>query len=111
MTGRMLAIVMLLCLCWTAPLLAEPPAGVAALQGDALLRAASFGTDAVAESGRLFKIKGGDGAVRTLVQAPGEVNKKSGVFEYILNKKGQVEHQRFIPCGVVTGSPNQKAGC
>ena len=66
---------------------------------------------AVAEAGQVFKLKGGDGVTRTLVQAPGEVNKKAGVFEYILNKKGQVEHQRFIPCGTVTGTANQKAQC
>jgi len=83
----------------------------AALKSDVMHRAATFGTNAIAESGQVFKIKGGDGVVRTLIQAPGEVNKKSGIFEYMLNKKGQVEHQRFIPCGTVTGSPNQKAGC
>lgn len=32
---------------------------------------------------------------------------KSGVFEWIVNAKGELTHQRFIPEGKITGTPNQ----
>lgn len=82
--------------------------GTALAKSDASHRAASVGVEAVAEAGQSFELKGGDGVVRTLVQAPGEVNGQKGIFEYIINKAGQVTHQIFIKDGVVTGLPNQK---
>jgi filamentous hemagglutinin len=36
------------------------------------------------------------------------MNGKAGIFEYMINKAGQVIHQRFIENGVITGRPNQK---
>lgn len=57
-----------------------------------------------------FGIKGGDGVARDLYQLPGEVNGKSGVFEWIIDRSGTnpvINHQRFIPGGSVTGYPNQ----
>ena len=58
-----------------------------------------------------FTIRGGNSVRRTLYQLPGEVNGKSGVFEWIVvdNPAGDplITHQRFIPGGQVTGSPNQ----
>jgi filamentous hemagglutinin len=78
------------------------------LKADASHRAASFGLDAVAKAGQSFSLKGGDGVTRTLIQAPGRVNGKAGVFKYIIDKAGQVTHQRFIERGVITGLPNQK---
>ncbi|HJQ35810.1 MAG TPA: RHS repeat-associated core domain-containing protein, partial [Thermoanaerobaculia bacterium] len=80
----------------------------AALKADPTHRAASMGLDAVAQAGQSFSLKGGDGVTRTLVQAPGGMNGKAGIFEYIINKAGQVTHQRFIEGGVITGVPNQK---
>jgi hypothetical protein len=79
-----------------------------ALKSDPTHRAASFGLDAVAKAGQSFELKGGDGVVRTLIQAPGGMNGKAGIFEYMINKAGQVIHQRFIENGVITGRPNQK---
>lgn len=81
--------------------------GTALLKSDSSHRAASFGLDAVAKAGQSFELKGGDGVVRTLIQAPGEVNGSKGIFEYIVNKAGQVTHQRFIENAVVTGLPNK----
>ena len=57
-----------------------------------------------------FGITGGDGLARQLYQLPGEVNGKSGVFEWIVDESGSnpvINHQRFIPGGGVTGYPNQ----
>jgi len=57
-----------------------------------------------------FAITGGDGVARELYQLPGELNGKSGVFEWILDESGSnpvINHQRFIPGGGVTGYPNQ----
>lgn len=57
-----------------------------------------------------FAIRGGDGVGRELYQLPGEVNGKSGVFEWIIDRSGSnpfINHQRFIPGGSITGVPNQ----
>jgi len=40
--------------------------------------------------GKVFTIKGGDGVERTLLQVKGEMNGKSGVFEYILDENSKV---------------------
>jgi RHS repeat-associated protein len=82
--------------------------GTGLLKSDPSHRAASFGLDAVARAGQSFELQGGDGVVRTLIQAPGEVSGNKGIFEYIINNAGQVTHQRFIEDGVITGLPNQK---
>lgn len=78
-----------------------------ALKSDVGHRAASFASLEQLAAGKVFALKGGDGVQRTLLQADGVMNAKSGVFEYILNAKGQVEHQRFITGGKITGYPNQ----
>jgi len=79
-----------------------------ALKADPTHRAASLGLDDVAKAGQSFSLTGGDGVTRTLIQAPGGMNGKAGIFEYIINKEGQVTHQRFIEGGVINGVPNQK---
>lgn len=58
--------------------------------------------------GKFFKIKGGDGIERTLLQVEGGFNDKKGIFEYIVDNKGNITHQRFIANGRITGTPNQR---
>lgn len=77
------------------------------LKADSLHRAGSFVVDDVAQSGRVFALRGGDGVQRTLTQVEGTVNGQRGVFEWIVDPAGSVTHQRFIPDGRITGSPNQ----
>jgi filamentous hemagglutinin len=78
-----------------------------ALKDDALHRAASYVIDQIPENGRLFTIKGNDGQSYNLTQMTGTVNGASGIFEWIVNSKGELTHQRFIPEGKITGKPNQ----
>ena len=78
------------------------------LKDDPLHRATSWVVDDPAA--QQFTITGGDGVQRTLYQLPGEVNGKTGVFEWIVDNSGTdsvITHQRFIPGGQVNGVPNQ----
>ena len=82
--------------------------GTALSKGDPFHRSVSWVVDDPAA--QRFAIKGGDGVSRELYQLPGEVNGKSGVFEWIIDRSGTnpvINHQRFIPGGSVTGYPNQ----
>ncbi|WP_245863939.1 RHS repeat domain-containing protein [Paenibacillus donghaensis] len=71
-------------------------------------RAASYLSEKVLAMGQTFVIKGGDEIERTLLQVKGELNGKSGIYEYILTQEGKVTHQRFIVKGKITGQSNQK---
>jgi hypothetical protein len=82
------------------------PATGSALKSDAEHRAASFVTDTAGE-GQHTTIVGGDQVPRNLTQVEGEMNGRSGIFEWIVDEKGNLTHQRFIPGGVRTGFPNQ----
>ncbi len=77
------------------------------LKADASHRAASFLSEAQLNAGTSFTIRGGDDVARELLQTPGGMNGKSGIFEYILDPTKGVIHQRFIPGGGITGTPNQ----
>lgn len=70
-------------------------------------RAGSYLTQEQLKLGQTFPITGNDGASYTLLQVAGEVNGKSGVFEYIVNSAGQVTHQLFKAGGTVNGIINK----
>lgn len=79
-----------------------------ALKSDVFHRSVSWVVDN--PSAQRFAIRGGDGVSRDLYQLLGEVNGKSGVFEWIIDRSGSnpaITHQRFIPGGGITGLPNQ----
>lgn len=82
--------------------------GSALTKSDPFHRSVSWVVDNPAA--QRFAIRGGDGVARNLYQLPGEVNGKSGVFEWIIDRSGSspvINHQRFIPGGSITGFPNQ----
>lgn len=40
-------------------------------------------------------IEGGDGVVREIITLPGNVNGKDGVYEWIIEQSGEVNHRLF----------------
>ncbi|WP_228745458.1 RHS repeat-associated core domain-containing protein, partial [Paenibacillus sp. S150] len=82
--------------------------GTALIKSDSAHRAASYLTERILAMGKTFIIKGNDGVERTLLQVKGELNGKSGIYEYILDQEGKVTHQIFINNGKITGYPNQR---
>lgn len=78
-----------------------------ATKDDPMHRAPSFVVNKISSYGRTFSLRGGDGSNNTITQMLGGMNGKSGVFEWIINSKRELTHQRFIPDGRITGTPNQ----
>ncbi len=78
--------------------------GAAAIKNDAYHRAPAFVVDEVAHHGQVFAMVGDDGVERLLVQMPGEVNGRAGVFEWIVGEEG-VTHELFRPRAVVGDRP------
>ncbi|QAY92217.1 filamentous hemagglutinin N-terminal domain-containing protein [Pseudomonas sp. ACM7] len=48
-------------------------------------------------SGQVTKITGGDGVVRDMLKIPGEYRGKQGVFEFIKESDGSINHRLFKP--------------
>ena len=40
-------------------------------------------------------LKGGDGIVRTIIELPGSINDRPGVFEYVIEPNGMCNHRYF----------------
>lgn len=78
------------------------------LKKDNYHRAASYLSFDDLRKGHLYSITGKDRIEKTLLQTEGKFNGKKGIYEYILDNSGSINHQRFIPEGVINGIPNQK---
>jgi filamentous hemagglutinin len=48
-------------------------------------------------AGQVTKITGGDGVVRDMLKIPGEYRGKQGVFEFIRESDGAINHRLFVP--------------
>ena len=77
-----------------------------AMSSDIYHRAASWLSKSQLSKGKVFYIKGKDGLQYILLQVKGTLNGKNGVFEYIVNKAGEVTHQLFKAGGSINGKPN-----
>ena len=53
--------------------------------------------DTFGQHGRTTQIIGGDGITRTKLEILGSINGRSGVFEYIVEPNGSVNHRLFRP--------------
>jgi filamentous hemagglutinin len=48
-------------------------------------------------AGQVTKITGGDGVVRDMLKIPGEYRGKQGIFEFIKESDGSINHRLFKP--------------
>lgn len=53
--------------------------------------------DGFAKHGTVSKITGKDGVVRDKLEIPGSYRGKKGVFEYIREPNGNINHRLFVP--------------
>lgn len=88
-----------------AALLRSTPRVGRALEDDVYHRAGTFLADDVASRGEVFALTGGDKVERVLVQVTGEINGRSGVFEWIIAPEG-ITHQLFKAGRGISGRPN-----
>ncbi|MPN48780.1 hypothetical protein SDC9_196392 [bioreactor metagenome] len=72
------------------------------LKNDIYHRAASYLSESQLSKGTVYDL----GNNNILLQVKGGLNGKTGIFEYILNRTGQVTHQLFKEGGVINGIPN-----
>ena len=49
------------------------------------------------DAGTVTKLTGGDGVVRDMLKIPGEYRGKKGVFEFIKESDGKINHRLFKP--------------
>lgn len=87
-----------------APVTEGTPVG-SALKSDVFHRAPAFVVDDIAANGSVFRITGGDGVQRNLVQMPGVVDDIAGRFEWIVDDLGNITHQLFVKGGSINGGP------
>jgi RHS repeat-associated protein len=76
-----------------------------ALKTDAYHSAAANATGTISANGSVYRIVGGDGIERLLVQAPGEEDGVAGRYEWIVNDDGELMHQFFVKGGSINGKP------
>lgn len=76
-----------------------------ALKGDVFHRSATWAVDDISSNGSVYRYVGGDGVQRTLVRAPGELNRLAGRFEWIVDDAGNLTHQMFVKGGSINGLP------
>jgi hypothetical protein len=88
-------------------ILGAPKKG-SALKDDAFHKAADDFKHNAAK-GRHFSYVGGDKTVVNLTQVEGEFNGYKGIFEWIVDKDGNLTHQVFIKNGEITGIPNMQS--
>ncbi|NSZ15605.1 RHS repeat-associated core domain-containing protein [Agrobacterium vitis] len=50
-----------------------------------------------AGAGKTSKIMGGDGEIRNMLQIPGGYNGRTGLFEFIKENNGNINHRKFNP--------------
>jgi filamentous hemagglutinin len=50
-----------------------------------------------AGSGKISVIRGGDGVARTLLRIPGSYRGRQGIFEFIKEPDGMINHRLFTP--------------
>ena len=88
-----------------------------ALKDDAFHRSASYMLDQAAKAGKYSSFKNQrTGEVFNLLQVEGGLKIKpvqphaKGIYEWLVNSKGELVHQRFIKNGKITGFPNQARG-
>jgi filamentous hemagglutinin len=50
-----------------------------------------------AELGKVIRIRGGDGVVREMLEIPGSYRGQQGVFQFIKEADGTINHRYFKP--------------